>query len=156
MRRLVTTLPDGLVAPSCSTLASVGPAAGRLPTAIFGFPVPLLTAAPAAVRPDVRCVGIVGRLVQWKGQHIFARLCPRFPDGDVRARVVGSAVFSEMKYEADLHALAERLGIADRVEFRASARTSTRSSRSWTCWCTPRSCRIRFPPSCLGVWRPAC
>ena len=41
-----------------------------------------------------------------------------FPDGGARAVVVGSAMFGEESYERELPALAARLGLAGRVEFR--------------------------------------
>jgi glycosyltransferase involved in cell wall biosynthesis len=117
MRQLVTRLPDGLAAPSRSTLASVGPAAARLPTAIFPFPVPVPSEA-APIRPQVRHVGIVGRITPWKGQDVFLRgFAQAFPTDGVRARVIGSALFGEQEYEQRLHVLVEELGIADRVDF---------------------------------------
>jgi glycosyltransferase involved in cell wall biosynthesis len=117
MRQLVTRLPDALAAPSRSCLASVGPGARRLPTAIVPFPVPIPGAA-AMIRPEVRCVGIVGRITPWKGQDVFLRGFARaFPEDDVRARVVGSALFGEEEYGEEIHRLAADLGIADRVDF---------------------------------------
>jgi glycosyltransferase involved in cell wall biosynthesis len=63
-------------------------------------------------------LGIVGRLSPWKGQHVFleafARACP----GNERAIVVGAALFGEDDYARSLVELVDRLGIADRVEFR--------------------------------------
>jgi len=119
MRQVVTHLPNALVAPSPRCLAAVGPGVGRLPTAVFPFPVPL-PERTAEVRPEVRRVGIVGRITPWKGQDVFLRGFARaFPDGDepVRARVVGSALFGEEDFERELHALADELGIAERVDF---------------------------------------
>ena len=61
---------------------------------------------------------MVGRLTPWKGQHVFLEGFARaFPDGSVRARVIGNAMFGETDYEHKLHALAEHLGIAERVDF---------------------------------------
>lgn len=64
-------------------------------------------------------VGIIGRLAPWKGQEVFlravAKLAPDFP----RARfwIVGSAMFGEGDYAARLPALADSLGICERVDF---------------------------------------
>ncbi len=117
MRQLVTRLPDALAAPSRSCLASVGPAAARLPTAVFPFPVPMPGEA-VPIRDEVRQVGIVGRITPWKGQDVFLRgFAQAFPTDGVRARVIGSALFGEEDYERRLHALADELGIADRVDF---------------------------------------
>jgi glycosyltransferase involved in cell wall biosynthesis len=64
-------------------------------------------------------VGLVGRIAAWKGQDIFLRaFAQAFPDGPERARIIGSALFSEDAYEQEIHALAETLHIADRVEWR--------------------------------------
>lgn len=117
MRQAVTRLPNGLAAPSRSCMASVGPARQRLPTAIFPFPVPM-PAEAVAVRAQVDCVGIVGRITPWKGQDVFLRgFAEAFPDDAVRARVIGSALFGEEDFERELRALAVDLRIADRVDF---------------------------------------
>lgn len=117
MREVVTRLPDALVVPSRSCLASVGPAAARLPTAILPFPVPMPSEA-VPIRPQVRHVGIVGRITPWKGQDVFLRgFAQAFPSDGVRARVIGSALFGEQDYERQLRGLVHELGIADRVDF---------------------------------------
>jgi len=52
------------------------------------------------------------------GQHVFLEaFALAFPDGAVRGRIIGSAIFGENFYEQDLRAQAERLGIADRIDF---------------------------------------
>ena len=119
MRRAVTTLPAGLVAPSQSTLDSAGRLPNRLPRAVFPFPVPMPDQV-ANLRPEVRTVGIVGRLTPWKGQHVFLRgFAAAFAERpEVSAHVVGSAVFGEQDYADGLVDLARELGIADRVDFR--------------------------------------
>ena len=63
-------------------------------------------------------VAMVGRLAPWKGQHIFLEAFARALGGTyARAVVVGSAMFGEQEYEAELHALVARLGIGAQVEF---------------------------------------
>jgi glycosyltransferase involved in cell wall biosynthesis len=117
MRRLITTLPQALAAPSPSCLASVGPSAKRLPRAIFPFPTPIPDDS-ATIRPEVRCAGIVGRITRWKGQDVFLRSFARaFPEDGVRARVIGAALFGEEDFERELHRLVVDLGIVDRVDF---------------------------------------
>jgi glycosyltransferase involved in cell wall biosynthesis len=64
-------------------------------------------------------IGVAGRLAPWKGQHVFLEaFALAFPDGNARAHVIGSAMFGEDAYAEGLVAQAERLGIADRVDFR--------------------------------------
>jgi glycosyltransferase involved in cell wall biosynthesis len=118
MRGLVTTLPSALVTPSKITLDFAG---ARSRPGLRRVAIPNAIPYPEhaiEVRDEVRTVGIVGRLVGWKGQHVFLQAFARaFPTGPVRARVIGSALFGERDYERELVDLAARLGIADRVEF---------------------------------------
>jgi glycosyltransferase involved in cell wall biosynthesis len=62
---------------------------------------------------------MVGRLAQWKGQHVFLEAFARaFPTGDEKAIIIGAALFdADQAYAATLRPLADRLGIADRVDF---------------------------------------
>ncbi len=118
MRLIVSTAPSALVVPSQSTLRAVG--THRRPglrVAVIPHPVPMPN-APATVAAEVRTVGVVGRLTPWKGQHVFLdAFAQAFPEPPVRARLVGSAMFGEEAYDTELRAQAERLGIADRVDF---------------------------------------
>lgn len=117
MRLLAGTLPDGLLTPSQSVLRAAGHRRPGMVTGVIPFPVPR-PPAPVRVRDEVRVIGMVGRLTHWKGQHVFLEAFARaFPEGPVRARIVGNAMFGEKDYEHSLHDLVERLGIADRVDF---------------------------------------
>ncbi|MHA3704653.1 glycosyltransferase [Jatrophihabitans sp. YIM 134969] len=115
-------LPRAVVANSATTLATlpVSPRVGR--HVVLDAVRPSVRAAgpdDEAVVDGPPVVGLVGRLSPWKGQDLFLRAFARaFPDGDVRAALVGAALFGEDDHEADLHRLADELGIADRVEFR--------------------------------------
>jgi glycosyltransferase involved in cell wall biosynthesis len=117
MRALAATVPNALVAPSRLTLDIVG----RVRPGVRALAIPNgvpFPERPLEVRQEVRVVGILGRLVHWKGQHVFLdAFAKAFPCGTVRARVIGSPVFGEMDYERYLRQRAVRLGIADRVEF---------------------------------------
>lgn len=62
-----------------------------------------------------KLVGLFGRISPWKGQHILIEALPALPD--VHAVIVGDALFGEAEYKASLLALAERLGVADRVHW---------------------------------------
>jgi glycosyltransferase involved in cell wall biosynthesis len=82
---------------------------------------------PAGSQPDDRrgkdpggplTVGVVGRIAPWKGQDVFLRaFAEAFPDGPERARIIGSAMFGEEDFEREIRALADALGIADRVDW---------------------------------------
>ncbi len=54
-------------------------------------------------------IGIVGRLAEWKGQHVFLEAAERLrADGlDIRCLIIGSAMFGEGDYEARLRRMAE-------------------------------------------------
>ena len=70
------------------------------------------------VRDEVKTIAMVGRLRSWKGQHIFLdAFATAFPEGSLRARLIGSATFGEADYGRALREQADRLGIADRVDF---------------------------------------
>jgi len=119
MRAVVSVAPSGLVVPSRATLTATGRHfRPGLRTAVVPFPVPI-PETPIEPREALGVVGIVGRLTPWKGQHVFLEgFAQAFPDGSQRAHIIGSAMFGEEDYGDELVALAHRLGIGDRVEFR--------------------------------------
>jgi glycosyltransferase involved in cell wall biosynthesis len=118
LRLLAATAPSALVAPSRFTLETVGRRfrRGMVVAAVpNGVPYP---ERAVEVRDEVETVTMIGRLTSWKGQHVFLEAFARaFPDRPVRARLVGSATFGEADYEQGLREQANRLGIADRVDF---------------------------------------
>jgi glycosyltransferase involved in cell wall biosynthesis len=81
------------------------------------------TRAPADVRaemgvaPDARLIGIVGRIVPWKGQEVVIRamgmLREEFPD--LACVLIGDTSPSARAYRERLAALTRELGIASRV-----------------------------------------
>lgn len=118
MRALAVVGPRAIVVNSEATLATLPAVAKRKATLAY----PGLAAdafATGELREGAPVVGIVGRISPTKGQREFllaaAALAQRHPD--LRFEVVGAALFGESDYEADVRALPERLGIADRVEF---------------------------------------
>ena len=75
-------------------------------------PLPGPTNKPAVV-------GIVGRLTQWKGQHVLieaaALVRGRFPN--TIFQIIGSAIFGENSYEAMLKRRVMELGLGDCMQF---------------------------------------
>ena len=66
--------------------------------------------------PDAKpLVGMFGRISRWKGQDVFLRAIARLPE--VRAVIVGGALFDEQAYERKIRDLAAELGLEDRVKF---------------------------------------
>jgi glycosyltransferase involved in cell wall biosynthesis len=120
VRVLAHILPSAVVANSRETLATL--ARGTHGRIVYNAVV------PDAVHPVVRLhdsataspvVGMIGRLSPWKGQRVFLdAFAGAFRGTDVRARIIGSAMFGENRYAASLAEHAEELGIAGQVEFR--------------------------------------
>jgi len=119
VRAAAAILPQQVVANSQSTLDSL-----RLPprkarrAVVVGDPY---TAPLGQVRRPKSSsgltVGMVGRLAPWKGQHIFLQAFAQArPHGPDRAVIVGSAMFGESDYEAELRRLVTELGLTGRVE----------------------------------------
>ena len=117
MRRMCRWLPQGVVANSEHTLGTLR-LAGKKPARV-AYPgvTPPDDPPPEPGGPAV--VGIVGRLAPWKGQHVFldAMAAVRREMPDVRARLIGSALFGEDEYEAELRRRAARPDLAGGVEF---------------------------------------
>ena len=69
-------------------------------------------------------IGIVGRLARWKGQHVFIEAAAKViaAGHDAEFVIIGSPLFGEEVYEADLRRQAGKLGIADRVHFQGFTR----------------------------------
>ncbi|MGC4807014.1 glycosyltransferase [Micromonospora sp. DT233] len=119
-RGLAVPRADGLIANSGFTLASVaqGP---RFPThrAVLQSPSGIAERVRhPEVAPQVRAVGMVGRLQHWKGQHVFLRAFATALRGTgVRAYLCGAPLFGEAVYETRLRQLAAELGIGAQVTF---------------------------------------
>jgi glycosyltransferase involved in cell wall biosynthesis len=60
-------------------------------------------------------IGLFGRITPWKGQHVLISALAELPG--VHALIVGDALFGEEAYKDSLLALAERLGVADRIHW---------------------------------------
>ncbi len=115
MRRAVRVLPTTLVTNSEATRATV-PRPPR--SGVTVVPNPVAPMPGRSLSPEVERVGMIGRLTPWKGQSVFLRAFARaFAGTDVRATIVGAALFGEDAYEQELHDLAAALEIADRVDF---------------------------------------
>lgn len=120
VRTAARVLPTAVVANSRTTLDTL-PEVAR--SGVLYNPVVPDAVAPRSVRPSRGrrpfTVGIIGRLSAWKGQDVFLEaFASAFRGDDVRARIVGSALFGEDEYAESLVREAERLKIAEQVEFR--------------------------------------
>lgn len=83
-----------------------------------GIPLNSFEATPTS-RSKPPCIGIVGRLSPWKGQHIFLeaahRIHQRFPDAQFQ--IIGAALFDESDYEAQLHEMCHENQLKEYVKF---------------------------------------
>jgi glycosyltransferase involved in cell wall biosynthesis len=130
VRVLIRHLTDGVIANSMATLETLpadvrGEMSWVIPASVdppAHLREPCSPVAPSSTSPPnshAITFGMLGRIAPWKGQDLFLRaFAEAFSQGQERALLVGAAMFGEESYERDLHALAARLGIADRVEFR--------------------------------------
>ncbi|QQO13541.1 glycosyltransferase family 4 protein [Bradyrhizobium diazoefficiens] len=64
---------------------------------------------------DGPLVGLFGRLTPWKGQHVLLKALRSLPD--VQALIVGSAMFGQDAYEAELRQMVRTEGLEGRVCF---------------------------------------
>ncbi len=120
VRTAAHILPTAIVANSLATLETLPPITR---SSVLYNPIIPDSVIPAVLRSTrserPMTVGIVGRLAPWKGQHVFLEaFAAAFCGENVRARVVGSALFGEDAYAHSLEQQAKRLGIADQVDFR--------------------------------------
>jgi len=77
-------------------------------------------------------IGIVGRLAQWKGQHVFLEAAEKVVAAGIDAHfsIIGAALFGEEEYEMELRRQVEALGLNDRVQFRGFRRDVTGELRN--------------------------
>jgi len=78
-----------------------------------------ITRATFGLDASLRCFGILGMLLPWKGHTVFLEAAKRVFEKvpNARALVIGAAPANRPVYEGELRALAKELGIADRVIF---------------------------------------
>lgn len=128
-RRLCRVIPHFVIANSSSTLgtlhlpgnrkATVVPSGVRSHSEIVHDGTEAGAIQEGSPPGNAPVIGIVGRISPWKGQHIFLQAAAivhqRHPEA--RFKIVGSVLFGEEAYEAEIHALATSLGIENAVEF---------------------------------------
>lgn len=119
-RFLARHIPSFVVANSESTLRTLRiPDSNRTAVAYSG--VTSIVEHPSAdtAWPDAPVVALIGRIAEWKGQHVFIRAASEVLRKYPRTRfwIIGSPLFGEEEYEASLHTLAGELQIEECVEF---------------------------------------
>ncbi len=121
-RFLARVLPDFIIGNSKATLATLH-LDGRVPCEDVASGVDLSTFGPSESADtgtrDTFDIGIIGRLCEWKGQHIFlkaaAEICTEFPQA--RFKIIGAPLFGEEGYAEELRDLSRSLFIEKVVDF---------------------------------------
>ena len=130
-RLLSRLMPQAVVANSSSTLHQLWPRRPKSGDVVYSG-VPIAVVHDGYVERDVEpypagqttwdhppVVALIGRIAEWKGQHVFLRAAAatrrQFPD--TRYWIVGAPLFGEYEYERSLHVMTEQLEMTDRVEF---------------------------------------
>ena len=119
VRLLTRRLPSFVITNSHATMDTLDPSVA--PVVVYSVLPEVLVAPPASATPerDEMVIGMIGRLAPWKGQDLFLRaFADAFPGDGARCALIGSSMFGEYDYEAELRALVRELGLEDRVEFR--------------------------------------
>ncbi len=118
VRAAARLLPSFVLANSQATLDTLVPPGRRDRARVVPDPYRPPPAAEVVRHGPLR-IGLVGRLAPWKGQDVFLRAVARaFPDGDVEAVLVGSAMFGEQAWAEHLEELVGELGLDGRVVLR--------------------------------------
>jgi glycosyltransferase involved in cell wall biosynthesis len=116
-RWLCRWLPTYLIANSQATLDTLKLTRRNSAVVHDGFPGDL--ESRSTFTSDIPVIGLVGRITEWKGQHIFieaaATVRRKFPQ--VRFQIIGSAMFGEAAYETRLREMVRELGLEDCTEF---------------------------------------
>ena len=121
IRLLARRIPACVVANSESTLETLK-LEGTRPSAVIasGMTQEYIARCQAAREPNaIPHIGIIGRISAWKGQDVFLKAAAQvLAKGiDARFQIIGSPMFGEDDFEGTLKALAQELGIADKVAF---------------------------------------
>ncbi|WP_395145242.1 glycosyltransferase family 4 protein [Armatimonas sp.] len=123
-RRLARSIPSGVLTNSLSTENKIFPlGAGRQRCRVVYdglMDSELQTPCPLSFdhwNRSLPQIGLLGRIVPWKGQHIFLEAAKKLTDRGIKAhfQVIGAPLFGEAAYEAQLRQQAVSLG--DRVSF---------------------------------------
>jgi glycosyltransferase involved in cell wall biosynthesis len=119
-RWLCRVLPHQLIANSHATLETLqlsGTRTNSTAHVVHDGVVPIDFSAEAQPQATP-LIGIIGRVTRWKGQHIFvqaaAQVRQEFPQA--RFQIIGSSLFGEEDYAAELAALIKELKQEDCIE----------------------------------------
>jgi glycosyltransferase involved in cell wall biosynthesis len=128
VRLFARTLPRFVVANSASTLRQLLPETRGLPgnraRVVHGgidppgggeWPLD----PPRRTPNPIPRIGMVGRIARWKGQHVMLEAAAKLRDKGLQVRwvVVGTALFGEEAYEAELKQRTLELGLQNEIDW---------------------------------------
>ncbi|MBP0439622.1 glycosyltransferase family 4 protein [Tianweitania sediminis] len=117
---LANRLATRVIVPSTACAEAFVQAGGRpdlptvIPNGIASTTLKRLSRAELGL-PEGPLVGVFSRLARWKGQHVLLQALK--DTSGIGAVFVGSPLFGEDAYEAELHREVEQLGLSERVIF---------------------------------------
>jgi glycosyltransferase involved in cell wall biosynthesis len=119
VRAAATVLPSAVVTPSELTMATLPSRRPAIRAVVPDSVDPPPDAGARTDDPHPLRVGMVGRLAEWKGQHVAVEAFARtFPDGDAELWLIGDAMFGEVTYADRLRRQVQSLGLGDRIQLR--------------------------------------
>ncbi len=123
VRFLSRILPHFIIANSQATLDTISPldshdsSAQRFRVIHDGCVLPVKREQPSLGGSP--CIGMVGRISPWKGQHVFIKAAAIVRDLFPKTifEIIGAPLFSETAYEQELRALASKLQLERSLRF---------------------------------------
>jgi glycosyltransferase involved in cell wall biosynthesis len=119
-RWLASVMPKYIVANSVSTLTKLHLKRTERTAVVYcGIGLDGQVDCITGRTDNTAIVTMVGRIAEWKGQHVFLKAAAKVlrQQPDVRFQIVGAPLFGEHEYEKSLHELAAELDIQRSVEF---------------------------------------
>lgn len=128
-RLLARVMPDIVITNSQSTLRTMKMSGAEPAHVVYSgvTKVPALNddspqnlvRSPGVLWPEQPVVALIGRIAEWKGQHVFIRAASQVLKQWPKAMfwIVGAPLFGEHDYEASLRTLTAQLGVENSVKF---------------------------------------
>jgi glycosyltransferase involved in cell wall biosynthesis len=119
IRVLIKVMPHAVIANSEATLGTLNLRYTKHGVVVYPGTVVCEPVPQPPIGSPIR-IGIIGRLSQWKGQHIFLEVAARVLQTHPNTEwvIVGAALFGEDEYCQQLEDRASRIDLAGHITFR--------------------------------------